>query len=529
MADIDLKALWLSFREEAEEQLGEIESSVLAVEKTPLDRDRLKALFRRAHTLKGNASVVGFSAVVERTHLLEDCLQRLANGSLELTKEIATSVLTAVDELRAMIAKGQAPSHGEESPGAASSGGHGEGVGSGARTLRIGVERLDRMLALLGEITVARGRLGSLLDHDRTQRGSDARDAHHDADGLLLELQEQVMRARMVPLGPMFQAHARTVRDLALSYGKDVNFVISGEEVEIDMAASDGLRDPLVHMLRNAIGHGLESPAERAAAGKATSGTIRLSAAYQAGRVLVELSDDGRGISLELIRERAREVFPELDLASLGEEELRQLIFEPGFSTAREVTELSGRGVGLDVVRRNVEALRGDLRMSSEPGRGTTFHISLPLTIAIIDGFSVAAAGQTYVLPLETVVECVELPVDHRTSGEDRGILSLRGHALPYVRLRELVEAKEEQRPTRESVVVVRYSGREAGVVVDELLGEGQTVIKPLPRTCYGARGVSGATLLGNGEVALILDVPAILRSVDGNNMARTEALARGA
>jgi two-component system chemotaxis sensor kinase CheA len=524
--NIDREALLQEFAAEAEEQLDGIEQALIEAEVTPGDRRLFPELFRRAHTLKGNASVVGFNGIVESAHVVEDALERLVDGRLTPSPKLVSLLLEAVDELRRQVAAALAggedsgsselglvaflsskgSSKAPRSPRADAEAPH---AGGRSRSLRVDVDKLDRMLNLMGEITVARGVSASLLESGAPL--SDLRDAQRDVDGLLLDLQEQVTRVRMVPVGPVFRQHARTVRDLALAHGKQARLVTVGDEVEIDTAAIERIRDPLVHMIRNAIDHGIEAPDVRRAKGKDPVGTIALTARYDAGRVLVTLSDDGAGLDRDRIRAKAREHLPEAAVAALTEAELFKLIFEPGFTTAEKVTDLSGRGVGMDVVRRAIEALRGTIAIDSRPEEGTSVTLGLPLTLAIIEGFSVGVGDQTYVLPLESVVECVELPgeaaADHRPSG----VLSLRGNPLPYLRLDHHFGLPASN-GARQSVVVVRGEASVAGIAVDGLFGEGQTVIKPLPRSFRDVRGVSGAALLGNGRVALILDVPALLR-----------------
>jgi two-component system chemotaxis sensor kinase CheA len=382
------------------------------------------------------------------------------------------------------------------------------------RSLRVDVEKLDRMLRLAGEIAVARGRQRALLEASG-QGGTEALEAHHETDRLFLDLQEQIMQARMVPVGPVFRRHERTVRDVALAHGKQAYLMVEGDDVEVDTAVVEHMRDPLTHMIRNALDHGIEPPERRAAAGKPRAGRVTLRARRDAGSILIEVADDGAGLDLERIRRVAAE--RGIDSSRLREAELKALIFHPGFSTAPEVTDLSGRGVGMEVVRRNVELLRGTITVDSEPGAGTTVSIRLPLTLAIIDGFSVGVGEETYIVPLDAVVECIELPLDvgGHTAGAGCGIIEVRGAALPFLRLRELFGLPAVARG-RENVVVVRQegssSGQLAGIAVDALFGRSQTVIKPLGQMFRGVPGVAGSTILGSGRIALILDVPALLR-----------------
>jgi two-component system, chemotaxis family, sensor kinase CheA len=313
----------------------------------------------------------------------------------------------------------------------------------------------------------------------------------------------------MVPIGPTFRQHTRTVRDLATSSGKQARLEIEGEDVEVDTTVVNLIRDPLTHMLRNAVDHGLETPEKRQAAGKEPCGLIRLKAFHDTGNIVIQISDDGAGLNRARILEKARSRGLATK-AELSDSELFRLIFEPGFTTAEKVTDVSGRGVGMDVVRRNIEALRGTVSVESKEGAGTTLTIRLPLTLAIIEGFLVGVGLETYVLPLDVVVECVDLPESERSITASEGMINLRGKSLPYVRLRHMFGGEIEN-SVREQIVVVQHHDLRAGFVVDALYGENQIVIKPLGKLFQGLPGVSGSTILGNGRVALILDVPAIV------------------
>ena len=530
--EIDRALLIETFVAEAGELLAHLEETLVALEARPGDGELLHALFRDAHTLKGGASLVGFDAVKDLAHELEDVLERLRDGTLAVGGALVTTLLRAVDLLRSSVgraAAGNVEADGESAAfrrrlaqvaagaGAASST-PAEGTRSertepaeraSAVTLRVDVAKLDRMLDLAGEIAVARGRLDELLE--RGVGSAEVLEAHRDADRLHLDLQELVMKARMVPIGPTFHPYARTVRDLALAHGKQVRLVFQGEDVEVDTAVAEHVRDPLGHMVRNALDHGIEAPAVRRAAGKDPTGEIVLRAFHEAGSIVIQIADDGAGLDRARIAERAVALGLAEEASRVTDEEAAALVFEPGFSTAARVTDVSGRGVGMDVVRRNVEALRGSVTIESERGRGTAITLRLPLTLAMIQGFRVRVADETYILPLDAVVECLELPAGEAAAGSQRGILPLRGKPLPYVRLRDHFSLPGD-RPRRENVVVVRHEALVAGLVVDALVGECSTVLKPLASMFDGVVGVSGSSILGNGRVALVLDAAALLR-----------------
>ena len=313
----------------------------------------------------------------------------------------------------------------------------------------------------------------------------------------------------MVQIGDTFTRFNRVVRDVAKELGKEIELVISGAETELDKTVVEKIGDPLMHLVRNSLDHGIESMAVRLERGKPACGRISLNAFHDSGSIVIQVSDDGGGLNREKIRAKAIErelIAPD---GTLSDSEIINLIFEPGFSTVDKVSNLSGRGVGMDVVRRNITSLRGTVDVASSEGEGSTFTIRLPLTLAIIDGFLVGVEKAAYVIPLDSVVECIE----HKNLSGDRNFLNLRGEALPFIRLRELFEV-EGHPPDRESIVVVQFGGQRAGIVVDQLMGEFQTVIKPLGRLFTHLRGIGGSTILGSGDVALILDVAALIQGV---------------
>jgi two-component system chemotaxis sensor kinase CheA len=313
------------------------------------------------------------------------------------------------------------------------------------------------------------------------------------------------------------------VRDLALQTAKEIDLAIEGSEVEVDNAVVEQLREPLIHLIRNAVDHGIENGVERRAAGKPSCGHISLRARHEAAFVIIEVADDGRGMVREKLVAQARKWGGVEEVDRLSDADLQDLIFEPGFSTAAKVTDLSGRGIGMDIVRRAVERLRGTITVKSVPGRGTTFTLRFPLTLAIIEGFGVTAGDESYVLPLDAVVECVDLPADQRSETEGSGVLNLRGEPMPYVGLTAFFGFGGGGEG-RQKIVVVRHGEGRAGIAVDGLQGECQAVIKPLDNLFKNAIGISGSTILGNGRVAMILDVPALLREVVARTAARSEA-----
>ncbi len=376
---------------------------------------------------------------------------------------------------------------------------------------RIQADKLDNLINLVGELVIASAAVS--LDADRSG-DSTSRESAANLNLLVEEIRDSSLDLRMVPIGETFQRFQRVVRDVSSELGKDIELVITGADTELDKTVVEKIGDPLTHLVRNACDHGVEFPAVRSQKGKSPKGQVHLNAYHESGAIVIEVSDDGGGLSRDRILAKAVKCDLVKPDATLTDKEVFNLIFEPGFSTVEQVTNLSGRGVGMDVVRRNIEALRGMVELVS-PGvvGGTTFRIRLPLTLAIIDGFLARVGDATYVVPLEMVVECTELSAQQQQQCTDQHYINLRQEVLPLVRLREHFSLPGEP-GRRQNIIVVRHGGQKAGLIVDELLGENQTVIKPLSGIFSHLRGLSGSTILGNGQVALILDVPALMHRI---------------
>jgi two-component system, chemotaxis family, sensor kinase CheA len=377
------------------------------------------------------------------------------------------------------------------------------------RTVRVDADKLDRLIDLVGELIIA-GASTSVVA--RRAQIPELLECTSTLSGLVEEVRDSALQLRMVKIGATFQRFQRVVHDVSRELGKDIRLEVNGEDTELDKTVVEKIGDPLTHLVRNAMDHGIEAAGLRVAAGKPAHGTVSLNAYHDSGSIVIEVSDDGGGLRRERILAKGIERGLAEPGRSYTDREIFNLIFEPGFSTAEQVTNLSGRGVGMDVVKRNIQALRGSVEISSSAGVGTTVAVRLPLTLAIINGFQVGAGKSVFVIPMEMVEECIEFREQPGCDWVD-----LRGQPLPYVRLRErfgLAGAPAR----RQSIVVVRYGSRKAGLVVDSLLGEFQTVIKPLGKVFAGARFLSGSSILGSGDVALILDMAALLNDVEHEN-----------
>ena len=378
-----------------------------------------------------------------------------------------------------------------------------DGQASESQSVRVDADKLDRLIDLVGELIIAAasaelmGRRGRLVE---------LQECHSTLCGLVEEVRDSALQLRMVKIGATFNRFKRVVHDVAQDLGKDIELRVSGVDTELDKTVVEKIGDPLMHLVRNAMDHGIDHPELRAARGKPAQGTVTLNAYHDSGSIVIEVSDDGSGLDRERILAKGVERGLVEAGRSLSDAEVYGLIFEPGFSTAQQVTSLSGRGVGMDVVKRNITALRGSVGISSQPGLGTTVTLRLPLTLSIINGLQVGVGPAVFVVPLDMVDECVAFSVE---PGHD--YTDLRGQVLPVISLRRLFSVGGVP-AEHQNIVVVKHAGQKFGLVVDKLMGEAQTVIKPLAKMFAQVQGISGSSILGSGEVALILDVPVLLQ-----------------
>ncbi|VTU33209.1 chemotaxis protein CheA [Variovorax sp. PBL-E5] len=372
-----------------------------------------------------------------------------------------------------------------------------------SQSVRVDADKLDRLINLVGELIIAAA--GANLIARRT-RHVELQESHATLSELVEEVRDSALQLRMVKIGATFGRFNRVVHDVARELGKDIALGVSGEDTELDKTVVEKIGDPLMHLVRNAMDHGIDAPELRAARGKPPQGTVALNAYHDSGSIVIQVSDDGGGLDRDRILAKAVERGLVEAGRSLSDAEIYALIFEPGFSTAAQVTNLSGRGVGMDVVKRNISALRGSVGIDSRPGQGTTVTVRLPLTLAIINGFQVGVGKSVFVVPLDVVDECVEFAAE-----ADHDYIDLRGQVLPFIRLRTLFEVAGPP-AARQNIVVVKHAGQKFGLVVDMLMGEAQTVIKPLSKMFAQVQGISGSSILGSGDVALILDVPMLMQ-----------------
>ncbi|RIK78085.1 MAG: chemotaxis protein CheA [Planctomycetota bacterium] len=552
---IDLAEFHAAFFEEAAEHLVALEDGLLQLESQPESPELINAIFRAAHSIKGTGAALGFADVASFTHHMETVLDRMRQHELAPTCQRVELLLRATDALSLLIeaAKGGSPPptecdalvdalqrqlpggaggaatpqseaftifDDEERPGAPPAAPAAPDAEAAPRapsghcdTIRVPVAKIEDLMNLVGELVIA----NSMVQ----QAFASAAHAPHLMQEALVgmdlttrQLQERVMAVRLVPLANLFRRFHRVARDLAASLGKNVVLEVTGEETELDKQVIEEMGDPLTHLIRNAVDHGLETPEARLAAGKPAEGRVQLRAYYEGGNVVIEVSDDGHGIDAQRVRDKAlaKGLIDPAD--QLTDEQAYQLILLPGFSTAKAITDVSGRGVGLDVVKRNVEALGGTIAISSEPGRGSCFRVRLPLTTAILDGLAVRIADDVYVLPLLSVIESLRPERKHMVeiNGQQQ-LIMVRGEPLPLIYTHRLFGAAAKAiEPCDGLVVIVEHQARKYGLVVDELVGQLQVVMKSLETNYKRVEGLSGATILGDGRIAMIVDIAGLVR-----------------
>jgi two-component system chemotaxis sensor kinase CheA len=557
---------------ECREHLQTIEHNVLAIEQDAGADDAIHAIFRAFHTIKGLAGFLEFEEVRETSHETETLLDRARNGALTLTPPVVDLILESADyingEVRRIEACGNEPAaptagllarlrnvKGEPETGtnpdltalaqavrqpeatapepsgaaplpetpaepspaaetrAAAPGPGNTGIAGGS--VKVETAKLDFLIDMVGEMLIAQ----SLVRHNpevAAMQNAVLMRNIGQLSRITAEVQKTAMSMRMVPIGILFQKMGRLVRDLCRKSGKSAELVTSGEETELDRNIVEQLADPLMHMVRNAVDHGVEPPEARLAAGKSATARVELRASHQAGNIVVEIADDGRGMDRAAILRKAREKGLVEEGARLSDAEVYNLIFEPGFSTAERVTDISGRGVGMDVVKRHIQKLRGRTEVSTVPGKGTTFRLKLPLTLAIIDGLIAGVGKERYIVPIFAVKEMLR-PTEGMVGTIEgrREIALVRGRVLPVVRLyRRFGVAPRSEDPLESLLIITESQGVEYCLIVDDLLGKQEVVIKSLGETLQNIAGVAGGAILGDGRVALILDMNGLFNPV---------------
>jgi len=557
----DTSALVPEYLEDARGHLDRLDHSLLEMEKDKggedLDVEHVSDLLGSLHTLKGNSGMMGFGSLQQYIHKLEGALKGLLEGKYPLDDSFMQALFDAAATLREAVegiekepgsqpelskdekaledaiaeASGLAAASAspaaapKKRPQASSKADSFSYIGARSNVLKVDFERLDHLLNLAGELVIHRTKLAQVdsrfkeeyKDKDLSWELSEATALIHKATS---DLQEAIMKVRMLPIKQVFQRFPRMVRDLSRERGKEVELIFKGEDTELDKSVIDEIGEPLMHLIRNSVDHGLETPDERLRNNKSTVGKVSLCASQEGNHIIITVGDDGKGIDVDAVKAKAASFQSREALDSMGRENLMELIFEPGFSTAREVTEVSGRGVGLDVVKKNVARLGGIVEVASEKGRGTTFTIKLPLTLAIISALMVGIGPELYSIPLSSVVESLKITLGDIQTINGREVIKLRDRVLPLIRLSRLFGAPVAGDDSdRTYVVVVGRAEKRVGIVVDRLMGRQEVVIKALDEYIGDSEGIAGATILGDGRVVLILDVAGLIEK----NLMKTE------
>ena len=544
MPDFDISQFKDMYISEAREYLTSLNNDLLKLEKEPQNLDVLNEIFRVAHTLKGMSATMGFDNVVTLSHRMESLLDKLRKKNLEVDQYIIDLLFKGLDTLEKLIEDISLNSTDKNVPIKEIL----DEIDSievkkktviseipppptlqiqqeekkeeikeevkkvSTDTIRVKAEHLDRIMNLVGELVINKGMIQQLSS---IYKIPELETAVAQFDRAITELQEEVLITRMVPLKHIFDRYPRAVRDISKRLNKEVELEIIGSEIEIDRTLLDEINEPLVHMLRNAVDHGIESPQERVALGKSPVGKIRLQAKREKGYCIIEVSDDGRGLDPEEIKRTAieKKIITLQEAKLLSEQEIFMLICDPNFSTAKEVSDISGRGVGMNVVKNIVEKYNGRLEIISKKHEGTTFVLYLPLTLAIIQSLLVKIEEREFAIPVANVVEIAKIEEDYLKTIEERGkVFVLRDEVLPLVWGEELLNLKKVNKNNGDYgyAIIIEQRERKFGFVVSRLLGQQQIVIKPLGKILKGAKNFSGATILGDGSVVLIIDVGGI-------------------
>lgn len=539
-----LREVLQEFVIEAEENLDFLSQELVNWEKHKDNKEILNDFYRKIHTVKGSAGFIGVSQMAEVAHKIEDILNKIRDGVFTLERDLVDGMLEGIDKLQLInkdLKEGKQPqvetksimvklaqltgeAHKAEQIASdknkddvpveqknASALVKERGV---EQTIRVDVKRLDQLMNLVGELVQAKNRLlrisGILSGSKDNEFIEQLSDNTANINFVTSELQMAVMKTRLLPIGKVFNKYPRMIRTLAREKNKEIDLIISGEETELDKSIVEYIGDPLVHILRNSVDHGIESPEERKRVGKPAVGTIYLSAYQEGDNIVIEVEDDGRGIDTKKIARKAIEkgVVDEASLRNMSENEILNIIFMPGFSTVEQVSNTSGRGVGMDVVRSNVQKLNGMIEITTEIGKGTKMKVRLPLTLAIVTALLVSVSDEIYSVPITSVIETSKVTRSEIRTINNKEVLNLRDMVLPLLRLSEIFEVPNQDVNKQDYyVVIVSVGGRRLGLLVDELLGREEIVIKSLSEYLGNIPGISGASTLGDGRVSLIIDV----------------------
>jgi len=572
LRDPEMKEIVESFIIETKEILEKLDLNLIELENKPNDSDLLNEVFRSFHTIKGTSGFLGLDKLTQVTHRCEDILNKLRKGEAVLSPELMDGILVAFDKIKELLSSietdfnedapidetvellsalldklenkesleapakqkdvevreetPQEKTDTKESAPKISTPREPSSIAAAKKvdnTIRVDVERLDELLTIASELVLGRNRLAQVnsevaLEHEGTKLSRDLADATKQIDLMTNELQLVVMKTRMVKIGKVFNRFPRLIRDLSRETEKEVNLIIRGEDTELDKTLIEEINDPLVHLIRNSMDHGIESPAKRKEIGKDPVGTVILSAEQEGNQIIITIEDDGKGIDPEFIKEKAvsKGLITRERAKELSKQESYNLIFLPGFSTAEVVTNVSGRGVGMDVVKTNVTKLRGIINIDSIVGKGTKIIVKLPLTLAIIPGMVVKVNSETVVIPLNSVIEVLRVHTEEISTINQHEAIRRRDNVIPLVAIDTLLysDCKKDDERIWQYIVVVGLAEKIFGIKVDELCGQKEVVIKSLGSYLGNINGIAGSTIMGDGAVVMIVDISELINKL---------------
>jgi two-component system chemotaxis sensor kinase CheA len=570
LPDDEMKEIVESFLTETREIIEGLDQDLLELERGSTNPDLLNRIFRAAHTVKGTSGFLGFDQMCELTHKFEEVLNKLRKNELQITSELINGSFQAFDTMKVLLQKIQtndttpidlkdiltkldtisghnvtAPTPvepapykenfdqimpGDIAPVTPKTASDDETFLSAITksdrttdtTIRVDVQRLDNLMNLVGELVLGRNRLAQISflignEHENEELTKELLETSSQIDFITTELQSAIMKTRMVPIGRVFNKFPRLVRDLALDAKKDIDLVITGEETELDKSIIEEINDPLIHILRNSVDHGIESAEERRIHGKSIRGSIWLQAKHEGNHIVISIEDDGRGMDPLVLKAKAVEkgLLTEAEATDLSLRDTYNLIFLPGFSTATTVTNMSGRGVGMDIVRTNITRLNGLIDVESTVEMGTKIVIKLPLTLAIIQSLLIQVRQEIFVIPLSTVIEVVRITTDEIDTINGKEVIRIRDSVLPLVRIDSIFHVPgETHKSNRVYVVVIGLAESRIGIVADSLLGQKEVVIKSLGGYLGNVDGIAGSTILGDGTVKMIIDIGELIKLV---------------
>jgi two-component system chemotaxis sensor kinase CheA len=567
----EMQEIIQDFIVETKELIENLDRDLVALEKTATDEDSkelLNSIFRAAHTIKGASGFLGFTQLVDTCHKTETLFNKLRHGEKEVSPHVMDVILEAVDIIKILLSKVENKDEDEypleeilgklddilevkddeqpeksapirdktkeeiTSPLEPEEQATRKKEVKGDKTIRIDTDRLDDVMNLLGELVLERNRLLRIVKgfEEKYEDDDDVIPLSENGarmDLLTTDLQMAVMKTRMQPVKKVFSKFPRMVRDLARASGKEIELQLEGEDTELDKSVIEEIGDPLVHLIRNSVDHGIGLPDEREKNGKNRQGTLTLSAYHEGDNIVIEVEDDGRGIDSEKIKVKAVEkgLISKAEAEVFSKKEVLNLVFAPGFSTAEKVTDISGRGVGMDVVKTNITNLNGMVDIESELGIGSRFILKLPLTVAIIDALMVGVGEEIFAMPLASVIETIRVTKEEIKTISDKEVISLRDGVLSLVRLSNEFNIEATEDLDRSYVVVIGLAEKRVGVVVERLLGQEEVVIKPLGDYLSNIDGVSGATVTGDGKVVLILDISILIqKQIDAKSLMASSA-----